>query len=197
MGATVTGVVALVVGVSKFLLGAWMVLVLIPLLVWIMWHINRHYARVRAAENSEHSDRDHPSEISIRAIVPVANLRLPARRAIAYALAIAPPDQVTILNITDDPNAEEAIRAEWRGLGLAGQFVVIESPYRALLGPLVAYIDAVLEVHPEATVTVVLPEYVPHRWWEHLLHNQTALRIKTALLFHPNVVVTNCPYHLP
>jgi hypothetical protein len=160
-----------------------------------MWHINRHYARVRVAESREGSDRDHPSEISIRAIVPVANLRLPARQAIAYALAIAPPDHVTVLHVTDLPEEEDELRRAWRRLALPGQFVVIESPYRSLLGPLVAYIDAVIEVHPQSTVTVVLPEYVPHHWWEHLLHNQTALRIKTALLFHPNVVVTDVPFH--
>jgi hypothetical protein len=74
--------------------------------------------------------------------------------------------------------------------------VIIESPYRSLAGPLLAYIDALQETHPADTVTVVLPEYVPNHWWEHLLHNQTALRLKAALLFHPGVVVTNVPYHV-
>jgi hypothetical protein len=74
--------------------------------------------------------------------------------------------------------------------------VIIESPFRSLTGPLLAYIDALKESNPRDTITVVLPEYVPSRWWEHLLHNQTALRLKAALLFHPGVVVTNVPYHM-
>lgn len=199
LGAAVTGVVALVVGVSKFALGAWMVLVLIPLLVWVMWKISRHYAGVAALEQSgpDSQTRLRPELIQIRAVVPVANLGLPARQAIAYALAVAPPEHVTILHITDQPAEEDEIRQQWRALGLPGQFVVIESPYRSLLGPLVAYVDAVMEVHPESTMTVVLPEYVPRHWWEHLLHNQTALRLKTALLFRPHIVVIDVPFHVP
>lgn len=196
LGAAVTGIVAVVVGVSKFLLGAWMVLLLIPLLVWVMWHINQHYRRVREAER-EPVASIVPERATIRAIVPIANLRAPALQAVTYALSITDPSNVTILHVTDDPQVEERIRAERRRLDLPGQLVVIESPYRSLLGPLVTYIDAVQEIHPHDMITVVLPEYVPRHWWEHLLHNQTALRIKAALLFHPNIVVVNVPYHLP
>jgi hypothetical protein len=136
-----------------------------------------------------------PSRIEVRIVVPVANLGAPSRQAIAYALAIAPPEHVTVLHVTDLPEEEDELRRQWRALEWPGQFVVIESPYRSLLAPLVAYINAVMEVHPQATMTVVLPEYVPRRWWEHLLHNQTALRLKAALLFRPNIVVTNVPFH--
>src|SRR5690606_34433127 len=116
LGAAVTGVVALVVGVSKFALGAWMVLVLIPLLVWVMWKISRHYAGVAALEQSgpDSQTRLRPELIQIRAVVPVANLGLPARQAIAYALAVAPPEHVTILHITDQPAEEDEIRQQWR-----------------------------------------------------------------------------------
>ena len=72
----------------------------------------------------------------------------------------------------------------------------MESPFRSLGGPLLAYIDALKDTHPQDTITVVLPEFVPSHWWENLLHNQTALRLKAALLFHPGVVVTNVPYHM-
>jgi hypothetical protein len=78
----------------------------------------------------------------------------------------------------------------------AANLVAIESPYRSLAGPLLRYIDALHESHPEDTLVIVLPEYVPSHWWEHLLHNQTALRLKAALLFHPGVIVANVPYHL-
>lgn len=196
LGAGVTGVVAIVVGVSKFLVGAWMVLILIPILVWIMWHIHRHYQQFQEIENTIPEQLMTPGKIDVRVVVPVANLGAPSRQAIAYATAIAPPDHVTVLHITDQPEEEEALRQQWREMNWPGQFVVIESPYRSLLAPLVAYINAVMEVHPESTMTVVLPEYVPQHWWEHLLHNQTALRLKAALLFRPNIVVTNVPFHI-
>ncbi|MEZ4572920.1 MAG: APC family permease [Thermomicrobiales bacterium] len=196
LGAVVTGVVAIVVGVSKFLLGAWMVLILIPILVWIMWHIHRHYESFRRIEEAALPVKLSPGKIDVRIVVPVANLGAPSRQAIAYGLAIAPHDHVTVLHITDQPEEEDELRRQWRELEWPGQFVVIESPYRSLLAPLVAYVNAVMEVHPESTMTVVLPEYVPRHWWEHLLHNQTALRLKAALLFRPNIVVTNVPFHV-
>ena len=76
------------------------------------------------------------------------------------------------------------------------ELVIIESPFRSLAGPLLAYIDALKDVRPDDTLTVILPEFVPSHWWEHLLHNQTALRLKAALLFHPGIVVANVPYHM-
>ncbi len=197
LGAGVTGIVAIVVGVSKFLVGAWMVLILIPVLVWVMWHIHRHYLQFQEIENAIPERLLMPGEIDMRAVVPVANLGAPSRQAIAYATAIAPSDHVTVLHITDKPEEEESLRRQWREMEWPGQFVVIESPYRSLLAPLVAYINAVMEVHPESTMTVVLPEYVPQHWWEHLLHNQTALRLKAALLFRPDIIVTNVPFHIP
>jgi hypothetical protein len=197
LGAAATGIVMVVVGVSKFLLGAWMVLVLIPILVWIMWNIHRHYERVIAAKDLPHETPLHPQAIRVRAIVPIADLTVPARQAIAYALAIAEPDHVILVHVTDDEKKAEELRKAWKESKLGGQLVIIESPYRSLMRPLIAYIDAVREAHPTDVITVVLPEYVPRHWWEHLLHNQTALRIKAALLFRPGIVVANVPYHLP
>jgi amino acid transporter len=196
-GAIATGVVAVVVGVSKFALGAWMVLVLIPALVWAMWQIRRHYVHLSAAGQGTPETPIAPGAIHVRAIVPIADLHLPARQAIAYALAIAEENHVVAVHVTDDEEKAEALRDAWRDTDYKGQLVVIDSPYRSLIGPLVAYIDATREAHPNDVITVILPEYVPAHWWEHLLHNQTALRIKAALLFHHGVVVANVPYHMP
>src|SRR5581483_12044139 len=88
------------------------------------------------------------------------------------------------------------LQKEWLGWQPGIEMVIIESPFRSLGGPLLAYIDALQETYPKDTITVVLPEYVPSHWWEHFLHNQTALRLKAALLFHPGVVVASVPYHL-
>jgi hypothetical protein len=103
---------------------------------------------------------------------------------------------VTAVHVTDDPDAAERLKREWERSPMPANLVVIESPYRSLAGPLLRYIDALHESHPNDTLVIVLPEYVPRHWWEHLLHNQTALRLKAALLFHPGVIVANVPYHL-
>lgn len=195
LGAVATGLVAVVAGVAKFALGAWMVLLLIPLLVGLMWAIHRHYQRLGSAARPE--TPLEPEAILPRVVVPIARLDVPARQALAFAQAIAPSHAVTAVHVTDDLAAAERLRQEWEASPYSGgRFVVIESKYRALAGPMLAYIDALRERHPEQTLVVVLPEYVPSHWWEHLLHNQTALRLKAALLFHPGVIVVNIPYHL-
>jgi amino acid transporter len=195
LGATATGTVAVVVGVAKFALGAWMVLILIPLLVGMMWAIRSHYLQMGSAVRPE--TPTEPEKVCPRIIVPIARLDVPARQALAFAHAIADEQAVTAVHVTDDLETAEQLRTEWQASPYSGgSFVVIESKYRALAGPFLAYIDALHERHPEQTIAVVLPEYVPSHWWEHLLHNQTALRLKAALLFHPGIVVVNVPYHL-
>lgn len=194
VGAAATGVVVLVVSVSKFALGAWMVLVLIPLLVGSMWAVHLHYRRI--AEASEPETPLDATAIHLRVIVPVANCSLPTRQAIAYAQALAPTDHIVAVHVSDDELGAERFRLAWQEAGCQVPLVIIISPFRSLIGPLLAYIDAVGETHPTDTLTVVLPEYIPRRWWEHLVHNQTALRLKAALLFHPGVVIADVPYHM-
>jgi Amino acid permease len=194
-GALTTGLVAIEVALSKFALGAWMVMVLIPLLIGMMWATRRHYLRLEAAQRPE--TPVDPAMIRPRVIVPIPSLNLPSRQALAFGQKLAGDALVTAVHVTDNPEEAKRLRGELeqsphRGVNL----VVIESPYRALAGPLLAYIDAVHEAHPQDTIVVVLPEYVPGHWWEQLLHNQTALRLKGALLFHPGVIVVNVPYHL-
>ena len=129
-------------------------------------------------------------------IAPIAGLNIPARQALAFARAMATDQAVTAVHIADDPVAGDSLQLEWHRSSLgATDLVVIESPYRSLAGPLLRYIDAVREVYPEDTLVVVLPEYVPSKWWEEFIHNQTALRLKTAL-FHPGVIGADVPYHL-
>ncbi|MGH2614208.1 MAG: APC family permease [Thermomicrobiales bacterium] len=197
LGALATGVVMLVVGVSKFALGAWMVLVLIPLLVGMMWKINRHYGNLAAAQAGMAETPLHPETVRLRTIVPIADLSVPARQALAYAMATSDADHVVAVHVTDDDASAAPLRAAWEECPYRrAQLVIIESPFRSLLSPLMAYIDAMHEAHPSDVITVVLPEYVPCHWWEHLLHNQTALRIKGALLFRRGVITANVPYHM-
>jgi hypothetical protein len=128
-------------------------------------------------------------------IVPIADLNRVALQSLAYARSLTP--NVTAVHITQGDEAAEDFRNRWLAkYGNLDGLVVIESPYRSLVSPLLAYIDAVDSTDPGDTIAVVLPEFVARHWWEHLLHNQTALRIKGALLFRPGTVVINVPYHL-
>ncbi|MBI3979474.1 MAG: APC family permease [Chloroflexi bacterium] len=195
LGATTTGVVAVVVAVSKFMLGAWMVLLALPVLIGLMWMVHRHYARLDKAAQAETPLR--PEDVHPRIIVPIANLGVPARQALAFASALDRNRQAVAVHITEDAESAHAFRRSWEAEHLNVPLVVIESPFRSLVEPLLAYIEAVRESHPNDTVMVILPEFVPSHWWEHLLHNQTGLRLKAALLFYPGVVVANIPYHLP
>jgi amino acid transporter len=195
IGAVATALVTVVIAVTKFAEGAWLVILLIPLLIGMFWGIHHHYLRLERARKAETPLL--PEDVAIRAVVPVADLGVPARQALAFARAMAPDDgHVVAVHVTDDVASAERLRREWEEWEPGVELVLVESPFRSLTGPLLAYIDALQETHPTDTITVVLPEYVPSSWWEHLLHNQTALRLKAALLFHPGVVVTNVPYHM-
>ncbi len=195
LGAVATGIVTLVVAVTKFEHGAWLVVLLIPLLIGLFYAIHVHYRRLESARRAE--TPLVPEEVTIRAVVPIADLGIQARQALAYARAIVPDDgHVVAVHITDDVAEAERMRRQWEEWQPGVELILIESPFRSLTGPLLAYVDALRETYPDDTLTVVLPELVPSHWWEHLLHNQTAFRIKAALLFHPGVVVTSVPYHL-
>lgn len=195
LGAVTTGIVAIEVAISKFLLGAWMVLILVPILVVVMWAIGQHYRRMVGAQRPE-TPLD-PAQVHLRPMIPIANLAVPAQQALAFARAIAPDEAITLVHVTDDVAAADHLRQEWERWPHGGaRLVVVESPYRSLSGPLLRYIGEVERAHPSDTLMIILPEYVPGRWWEHLLHNQTALRLKAALLFHPGIIVANVPYHV-
>ncbi len=192
VGAVATAIVALVVMVTKAPHGAWIVMIVIPLLILGMRGVHAHYERA-ARELAAETPLD-PNEIEHTVIVPIADVNRVARQTIAYARSIS--DNVTAVHVTDDEQEIERIRRAWNELGTDVPLVIIESPYRAVVGPLLRYIDEIDKQRPGDTITVVLPEFIARHWWEHLLHNQTALRIKAALLFRPGTVVTSVPYHL-
>ena len=127
-------------------------------------------------------------------IVPIARLDEPARQAIAFANSISP--EATAVHVTNDADAADDLRANWAEWAGGAELVVIESPYRALIGPLLAYLDVIQRQDPSGPVLVVLSEFVPSHWWENLLHNQTALRLKLRLFTRPNTIVADVPYRL-
>ncbi|HZU06466.1 MAG TPA: APC family permease [Chloroflexota bacterium] len=192
VGAGTTGLVTLVIAVTKFSHGAWIVIVLMPLLIVLFLGIHRHYLLAERQLTAETPIR--PEAIHLRVIVPVAGLNVPARQALALARAIS--NQVTALYIAETAEDGMRLRQRWLAEQVGVPLAIIESPYRSLIGPILAFIDAVREAHPRDTLMVILPEFVPSHWWEQFLHNQTALRLKAALLFRPGIVVASVPYHL-
>ena len=192
VGATATAIVAAVVGVTKFTHGAWIVVLLIPLLVLLFRAIHTHY--IEATEEISSLTPTRSEDVTNVVVVPVAALNAITSQTLAYARSIS--ESVSAVHISDDEAEIEQMREGWESLKTDVPLVIIESPYRSLVGPLLSYLDELQKQVPSATLTVVLPEFVPRHWWEQILHNQTALRIKAALLFRPGTVVTSVPYHL-
>ncbi len=191
VGALVTGIVALIVGVVKFKLGAWIVLLIIPIFILMMLAIKRHYDYV-ARVTHEQSPPVHTFRKIV--IIPVAKLDAVAERTLAFARSIVgAADELIAVHVTMDFD-ESALADRWEHDDKDIRLVCIESPYRALTRPLLAYIDAAARTDPEAVVAVVLPEFVPRHWYEHLLHNHSALGLKAALLVRPKTVVISVPY---
>ena len=143
---------------------------------------------------TERPDMRLPRVAVPHVIVPVARLDRAALRALAFARSIS--SDVTAVHVADDAGAAERMRERWRARDDGIALVVIESPYRVLLPPLLAYVDARARRDPERPITIVLAEFVPRHFWEYVLHNQTALRLKLRLFFRPNTVVVDVPYHL-
>lgn len=193
LGATATSIVLVVLVSTKFIHGAWIVVVLIPLLVGLFRAIHRHYVDIATQLTTEGLQKIQPVEHEV--IVPISGIHRGVLQAFEYAKAIA-HGHITALYINVDEEATQKLRAKWSGFVEGVELVVIASPYRSLVAPLIRYIDRRLQLHPHQLVTVVLPEFVPARWWHHLLHNQTSLMLKGALLFKPNVIVISVPYHL-
>jgi amino acid transporter len=194
VGALTTGLVTIIVASTKFTHGAWMIIILIPIQVWILLRINGHYARVSEQIALEPAVDKMPSYPEPILVVPVAGLNRVVARTIGYARALS--ENVTAIHITDDMEAANELRCKWKAWETDVPLVILESKYRALTGPLMSYLDAVAKKNPDAPITVVLAEHVPRRWWEWPLHNQTALRLKGTLFFRPNTCVIDVPYHL-
>ena len=194
LGGAATLIVLVVLITTKFMHGAWIVVVIIPLLVAMFRAIHRHYLDVATQLTTKGLQKVRP--VAHEVIVPISGIHRGVLQAMEYAKTIARGGHVTGLYINLDEEATQKLRSKWTGFVQGVELVVIASPYRSLVGPLIRYIDRRLKLHPQKLVTVVLPEFVPARWWHHLLHNQTSLMLKGALLFKRNVIVISVPYHL-
>jgi amino acid transporter len=192
VGAVVTGIVLIVVATTKAVEGAWIVIVMIPMLVAIFEVTRRHYDQV-ATELTVHGWQPEPVKHHT-VLVPIGGIQKAVVQALRYGRALS--DDVRAVYVDIDPAATEGLRQQWSAWSQRTELIVLESPYRSLMEPLLEYVEQVQADTPDGYVTVILPEFVPRRIWQHLLHNQHALLIKGALLFKPNVIVTSVPFHL-
>jgi hypothetical protein len=200
VGAILTGVVAIVILATKFLQGAWIVVVAVPILVMLFYSVGRHYKRVaevlQLRDVSELQMLSEESEVEAHTtvVIFVAQVNSLTARALSLARALSPKD-VRAVTISNDAAQTERLQETWNTLGIKVPLEVVDSPYREFVKTAVAYVRT-LDPGPDHTVTVVVPELVVEHWWEELLHNQDALRLKGSLLREPWVVVMNIPLHV-
>ncbi len=192
VGATATAVVVMVIAVTKFAYGAWIVVIIIPLLVTLFLTIRRHYItlsrQLSLAGFAPPAIGRHP------VVVLVSGIHRGVVTALTYAKAISP--NVTALTVDLDPTATSKLQMQWQQWAPEVPLVILDSPYRSVLQPVLQYVDQMEKQRDGDYMTIILPEFIPARWWQHLLHNQTALLLKTALLFRRGKVAISIPYHL-
>jgi amino acid transporter len=194
IGAVLTAIILAIVWTVKFQLGAWIVFVMIPILVFVFNAIHQHYQRVQ--EQLDLTRINQQAIVAPRQIVlvPIGELNLASMRALAFASSIA--KEAIAVRVAFEPEEIEPFRQQWQKWGNGRPLIILESPFRSFIEPLLAYIDELHRQNADALIMVVLPEFVPAHWWEHFLHNQTALRLKAALLFRRNTIMIDVPYHL-
>ncbi len=200
LGAATTFTVMCVIVATKFLNGVWVVVLLVPALVFLFFNIHRHYIRVRSKLAASRTDIVYPHKN--RVIVLISGIHHGVIHALSYARAIAEYGEIEAVTV-DFPDehgresqALEKLRSDWPNYCEGVPLRAIRSPYRKVVEPILDEIDRMRRAEPEYILTVIIPEYVTRNWWENFLHNQTALRIKGSLLLKPKVVVISVPYHL-
>jgi amino acid transporter len=192
IGALVTGLVMITIAATKFTHGAWIVVLLIPTLVAVFVMVHRHYEEVAVQLSLDAFSPPPPMTNTV--LVLVGDIHRGVIKAIQYAKTLSPNAKAVF--VETDPERTRRLEEKWGKYGMGVPLIVLTSPYRSLLGPLTKYVDHLQNQGENHVVTIVLPEFIPARWWQLGLHNQTAFLIKGAMLFRKNVIVTDVPYHL-
>jgi amino acid transporter len=192
VGAVATAIVSIVQVVTKFTHGAWVVVLIIPLIILMLRKIHQHYEAF--SHETEYTGHAPLMFLHHTVVVAVNGITKPVAGALVYATAIS--EDVRAAYVEVEPEATELLAARWQDWDIGIDLTILRSPYRSVLRPLVDYVKELTLGGEADLVTVIVPEIVPHKWWEHLLHNKTALYIRTAFLFRPGVVVTAVPYRL-
>ncbi|GAA2781332.1 APC family permease [Crossiella cryophila] len=194
-GMIMTGVVLIVVLITKFTLGAWVAIAAMAAVFALMTGIRKHYDHVAQELEAAEADRSHTLPARNHAVVLVSKLHMPTLRAISYARATR-PDVLEAVTVNVDDTDTRRLVTEWERQDIPVPLKVVESPYREITKPVLDYVKRIRTSNPRDVVTVFIPEYVVGRWWEHVLHNQSALRLKGRLLFQPGVMVVSVPWQL-
>ncbi len=193
VGGSLTTVVLAIVILTKFTRGAWLVLVAMPIIFLLMKAINRHYSHVAQQLVPDSDSRLLPSRV--HAIVLVSKVHRPTLRALAFARATR-PDVLTALTVNVEDAETRALQADWERYDIPVPLTVVESPYREITRPVVDYVKGIRRDSPRELVVVFVPQYVVGHWWENVLHNQSALRLRARLQFQPGVMITTVPWQL-
>lgn len=194
LGGFTTGIVLLIIAVEKFKHGAWIVLIAIPGLVLLTRKIHQHYESVARQLSLETCLPSNAKYEHHSVILPISGVQQAVLNAIKYAKSLS--DDVVALYVSIDPSETEKVKEKWDRHCMGVPLIILDSPYRSVSRPILGYIDQVQKKYPNGIITIVLPEFVPSKWWQHLLHNQTALFIKGLLLFKKGVVSTSVPFRL-
>ncbi|WP_346619048.1 APC family permease [Blastococcus montanus] len=192
-GGSMTSVVLVIIVITKFTHGAWLVLVSMPVLFVLMRAINRHYSNVSQQLEPDTDARTLPSKV--HAVVLVSKVHKPTLRALAFARATR-PDALTALTVNVDDAETRGLQADWERYDIPVPLTVLESPYREITRPVLDFVKGIRRDSPRELVVVFVPQYVVGRWWENVLHNQSALRLRARLQFQPGVMITTVPWQL-
>ncbi|WP_235910871.1 APC family permease [Heliobacterium mobile] len=196
IGGTVTGIVTIVIATTKFMAGAWLVLIAIPLLVLLFKKIKKHYSAISHELSSQNQSPYYVVKNYI--LIPMSSLSKPALNALEFAKSMSNEDtDIRIVHVSSNPETADKLRKKLEEKQINFELVIVESPYRELIDPLVNYIDNLeKDLKIGEVITVIVPEFVTHTWWHYLLHNQTGFLLRTVLLLKKNTIVASVPYHL-
>ena len=193
-GAVCTAIVMVIFAVTKFVDGAWLILILIPSLVVVFFGIHRHY-RSLAKNLSLDQHGEPPQARRHRVILAVGNVHRGTLAALNYARLLS--DDVTAVHVSTNPEDALKVKQKWESWGQDVRLVIVESPYRLLVEPLLQYIEEIeRRRQPDEIITIVVPQFVPGRWYHNLLHTQTAFWLRLALIFKQGIVITDVPYQV-
>lgn len=194
LGSVVTAIVTLIFATTKFMDGAWIIVLLLPALVVMFIAIHRHYANLAKDLSLEQFGQPPPFKRQ-RVIMPISSIHRGTLQALDYSLSLS--QDVTVVHISIDPEQTDMLRQKWSWWGKGTRLVVIESPYRTFLEPFLEYVAELFSIlQPNERLTIVVPQFVPRHWWHNLLHTQTAFWLRFALLGKRGIVITEVPYQL-
>jgi len=193
VGSVATAIVTIIIASTKFTEGAWIPIVVIPVIVLVFRSIKHHYASVAAGLSVPAEFR--PRRMNHTVVVLVGSVHRGVLEALAYAQSLH-PDRLLAVTVVSDEEQQERIEQSWSQLDIGVPLEIVHSPYRELVSPILRFVDELDARYENSVITVVLPEFVVGSWWGQLLHNQSALMLKARLLFRKGTVVTSVPYHL-